>query len=425
MNDGYIALTIPSLAFLMAVAGAIWFRNATKKYWAETLDFSRETRSVFRIVSVVALPLLCGVAWSFVDLSEIRKGDVSFANSLVLSLFLCLVVLYACSHAIWHDVEETSHYSRLDLTEKLSHAECERDFFHSLTQHLQKCIGRRNGYLKKILDEQKATSQALWECMSSDYAIECIRDAIDAIRTTYKEIETVPKGCQPTVLLLESRDGYLFHRESFNGTDWECEKKVCDSNREKHFNLDKVKQRINTEGETVCCSVAVKCALDNTIQIVELCDECHDDSANSFSYFKGQLAQQRQSLRSMIAIPIVPTYGPTYVVCLSCSHPMVFLQKHLWKAEQVQTNLQPRLNLLALQEEFSKTLCEESRSAQAKLKSLEQQLRKLQRAQKSKENKNKELSHDPETSQADVGSKEKQLEQPRKSVRGTKQKNPK
>lgn len=357
--DGYAYLMIPVLVFALSIVIAFWLYSATAEFWRKTLDFSPGARSLFRITTIVVLPLVIAIFWGVIDISEIRQGSVSLLNSLLISVFLFLMVLYVYLHKCWYDVEEFAQVFRTYEIGNLAELDCQKDFLVQLLMNFRTCIGHYASKLREILDTRDM-SELLSERIPDDLATDNIRTVVEAIRRTYQSIETVPKDYGVKVLLLESQDGYLVHRESFDGTNWDCQKSECDSHREQYFNLAKPS-----------CSVAVASAVSKTIQIIESCNDCHLDPMHPFWYFQDCLPFQQENLGSMIAIPIEPENGHIFVLCVTCSQPRAFLKKHLWKAKTVQENLQPRIALLTCQNAILSSLCAESTEAQIRLTDLE------------------------------------------------------
>jgi hypothetical protein len=366
MIDGYAVLLLPLLVFVFFGMGAIWLYYRSRQFWRKALDASRGARFLYVTIAVVILPLILG-GWSdIVDVSEVLQGKVTVANAVPLSVLAVLLVTYLYLHGCWFDREEHGLVTRANEIGRIAELDCQKNYLVRLLENFRACIGRYAARLSQVLDTE-ASTEPISKRIPDDLSTDNIRMIVESIRQTYRSIETVPKDYGLKALLLESRDGFLVHRESFDGTKWDCYKADCDAHREQYFNIAKPN-----------CSVAVASAVSGTIQIIESCDDCHRDDSHPFWYFQDCLALQREELGSMVVIPIEPAHNHKYVLCITCSQAGAFLKKHIWKAKAVQENVQARIALLNCQNAILGTLCAESTEALGRIEDLECQLSSLE-----------------------------------------------
>lgn len=366
MNDGYAVLTIPLLVFVVFGMGAIWLYYRSRQFWRKALDSSRGARFLYVTIAVVILPLILG-GWSdIVDVSDILQGNVTTVNAVPLSILAVMLVVYLYLHGCWFDREEHGLVTRANEIGRIAELDCQKNYLVRLLENFRACIGRYAFRLRQVLDSSNP-NEPLSTRIPNDLATDNFRMIIESIRQTYRSIETVPKDYGLKVLLLESQDGFLVHRESYDGTNWGCYKTDCDAHREQYFNL-----------ASPNCSVAVASAVSGTIQIIESCDECHRDDSHPFWYFQDCLALQREELGSMVVIPIEPEHNHKYVLCITCSQPSAFLKKHVWKAKAVQENVQARIALLTCQNAVLDSLCAESTEALGRIEDLECQIASME-----------------------------------------------
>jgi hypothetical protein len=365
MNDMYLVFIIPLLSFVISGFFAIFLYYKTRQFWRKVLDSSRGARFLYITVAIIVLPLILG-GWSdIVDISEILQGNLAVASAIPLSVLACLLVMYLYLHGCWFDREEYALVARANEAGRIAELDCQKNYLVRLLENFRVCIGRYAARLRELAHNQTLGSP-LSARVPKNLAKENIRMIIESVRQTYRSIETVPKDYGIKILLLEKRGNYLEHRESYDGTTWDCYKVDCDSHIEQYFNLAKA-----------TCSVAVACATSGTIQVIESCEECHRDDSHPFWYFQDRLALQKEELGSMVVIPFEPEQNQKYVLCITCSQPMAFLKKHLWKAKAVQENVQARIALLQSQNEVLNALCQESAEALRRIEALDCEIESL------------------------------------------------
>lgn len=349
MSDGFKILLIPLLVFLVAGSVAIAAYYFTRDFWRKTLDSSRGARFLYIAIAVIILPLILG-GWSdIVDASELLQGNVKLEDSIPLSLLAILLVVYLYIHGCWFDREEYSLLTRTNEIGRIEELDCQKNYLVRLLENFRACIGRYGERLRVALAEVKNEPTQVSERIRKDLLRDNLRMIVEAVRQTYKSVETVPKDYGLKVLLLEARNGFLEHVESYDGTSWDCWKEVCDSHRTQYFSLSSPNS-----------SAAVASVVSGTIQIIESCEECHRDDGHPFWYFQDCIPLQKEELGSMLVVPFDIEVSRKFALCLSCSQPRAFLKRHVWKAKAVQENLQARFALLYSQTEAFDALCAES-----------------------------------------------------------------
>lgn len=375
MNGGYSILLIPLGVFLLCGICAIVLYFFSRDFWRRFLDGSRGARFLFMAVSVIVLPLILG-GWSdIVDASELLQGNVEWKHVAPLSMLAILLVGYLYLHGCWFDREEYSLVARTSELSRIGEIDCQRNYLVSLLENLRGCIGKHAERLRAALRLQQPDDNSLSRRLPSSLLQENRRLLCEAVRQTYKTLESIPAGYDVKLLLLEAFEGALQHVESYDGTDWDCFLKICETHKSQYFSLSSPNS-----------SAAVAAVVSKTIQIVESCDVCHKDENHPFWYFQDCIPMQRAELGSMLVIPFDLDSTRRFALCLTCQQPLAFLKKHKWKAETIQENLRARLSLLYSQAEVFETLRAENldtettaQDAECESSSLRHQVSELER----------------------------------------------
>ncbi len=335
--QGYAALLYPLVTFIVVGGLAIWLYFLTRLFWRTVLDSSRVVRFLYVTIAVVVLPLILG-GWSDIaDVSEIVKGEIGSRQTISLCFIAIIFVGYLYLHGCWFDREESGLVTRKNELGRIAEIDCQKNYLVRLLENFRACIGQYGERLQVAIDGSQANGSIALS-LPNDLARDNIRMMVEAVRQTYKSVETVPKDSSIKALLLEERDGFLEHVESYDGTTWDCDKDCCDDHRALYFDLS-----------SPFSSAAVASARTNAIQIIEDCDNCHKDDSHPFWFFQDCLKNQKDELGSMLIVPISLNKGQKFILCLSCSQPFAFLEKHLWKAKAVRENLHARFGLLFCQ----------------------------------------------------------------------------
>lgn len=335
MKDSYFLLIPPILAFVISSAIAVVVYYKTRVFWRKILDESRGARFLYVTASVVLLPLILG-GWSdVIDASEVLQGKITEENCVALTLIATLLVLYIYLHSCWFDREEHSLVTRADEAGRVRELDCQKNYLVRLLENFRACIGCYSQTLKEFLAESPAAGPVLSRISPAVFQ-KNLRLIVEAVRQTYKSVDTVPKDYDLRILLLEAKGEYLEHCESYDGTSWDCQKRECDSHKLQYFNLS-----------TPNCSAAVASVTSGQILIIESCEDCHRDDRHPFFYFQDSLEVQKQDLGSMISVPFdIDESKRRFVLCVTCAKAGAFLRAHDWKAKAIRENLQARIGLL-------------------------------------------------------------------------------
>lgn len=348
MDAQFVGLLIPLIVFLVAGGVAIALYYATREFWRKTLDLSRGARFLYVSFSVIILPLILG-GWSdIVDASQILQGGVTADHAIPLSFLAVLLVVYLYLHGCWFDREEYGVVTRASEAGQIAELSCQKNYLVQLLENLRACIGEYDASLRRALpnvNNQGVPSKAAL----SDILRNNIRMVIEAVRQTYKALETVPKDHSLKILLLRANGDFLEHSESYDGTSWDCQKMICGTHRDHYFDLRKPN-----------ASAAVASVLTETIHILEDCERCHEKVDHPFWYFQNCISSQKSELGSMIIIPFATEDDCHFALCVTCSQRNAFLERHRWKAKTIQENVQARMRLLFSQFDFLSALSEES-----------------------------------------------------------------
>lgn len=336
-NNGLWFLIASLTIFLVSGGGAIWLYFKSRHFWRSALDFTRGGRFVYFTVATVILPLLMGSWADLIDVSEFVNGNINNVQGTMLCLLAFFLVVYLYMQGCWIDREEYNHVQLTKDVVNRTEIDCQKNYLVRLFECLRACIGLYEKSLGEV-----ATLSPL-ECLEGIKRISPLSNLkaiVEAVRRTYKTIETVPKDSDLRAVLFAESENYLVPMESFDGTNWGWFEREYALHKD-YFTLSKPN-----------ASVAVSSVIQRRVLIVENAVESHPNNDHPFRYFFNDEAKQRDIIGSMIAIPFELATGDRWVLCLSCEKPNAFLEQHRWKAQRVKDELEARVRLMFVQEKI-------------------------------------------------------------------------